>query len=136
MDKIKTFLVVFLAIALSLLLYYCMTTSDQEHLGSAIVYNKDWGVISSGKQGIPNIPPRVVEYHRNSKHIIVKQRPYQFAPDIDGWRNVNYPNGYDTTYYWLIVKTKHLFIGPLDSIQFIKAREDYHVSERLLFDVP
>ena len=134
MDKIRSLIIILIGIAALIYAYYSLTYWDQDYLGRGIWYNEDWEVIFVNDKGIPNVPPKVVDYDWNSKHIIVKQRPYQFAPDFNGWRNIVYPNGYDTTYYWLIVKSEHLFIGPLDSTDFDVLRQEYNVSNKLTFN--
>ena len=133
MAKVKLFIVILLGIAILFYLYYSLTYWDQDYLGRGIWYNDDWKVISVRDKGIPNVPPKVVDYDQDSKHIIVKQIPYQFAPGFDDWKEVVYPNGYDTTYYWLIIKSQRLFIGPLDYVDFATTRKEYNVSNKLSF---
>ena len=105
----------------------------KEYLGHGFVFFEDIKTIDYRGYGSPGIPPFVKEYHYNLKHIIAKQRPEQFAPDWNGWRDVVYPNGYDTTYYWLIVKSDKKVIGPLDSTEFELIRKEYAVSDKLRF---
>lgn len=71
---------------------------------------------------IQNVPPRVLDYHCDKEHIIVKQNPKD-AP-LDPWFFPEYGNiyhfnhGKDFDYYWIIDKKEHKICGPYDYEEF------------------
>ena len=125
--------IIVLSILHILFFYSRITRNEPFFLGDDFMYYPGSKHISPERENSPSIPSFIIDYDFDDAYIIAKQRPEQFAPDWNGWRDVVYPNGYDTTYYWLIVKSDKKVIGPLDSTEFELIRKEYAVSDKLRF---
>lgn len=99
---------------------------DTSNLGSGYEYFSDSRFISGPTRAmvgnksnyIESIPPRIIDYDYNNRHIIVKQNPNEayldpyFFPECDSL--YSFDHGYDFDYYWIIDKVNHNIYGPYD----------------------
>lgn len=111
MDKviikmIKTVVVCAILILMYSLLIY---NSDEYDLGAGFKYYSDNEMIL----GSVDIPPYVEAIGYDENFIVVKQNPRGRNPDIIFDKmEYCYPNGLDSTYYWIIDKRHDLIYGP------------------------
>lgn len=114
MNKIvyKTFFVLMVII-------FCiceLCSIDRVSLGNGYYYYRERGDILGNK--INGIPPVVEYYWKDRQYIVVKQR-LKWPPEAI-YGTIDYPNGYEMDYYWVIDKTNNSVQGPLDSATFYR----------------
>lgn len=116
MDKI-VYKIFFVFIVVTLLICeLSLCSNDRVNLGSGYYFYTDRRDILGNK--INGIPPTVENYWKDRHYIVVKQRPRWPPEAIYGV--IDYPDGYDVDYYWVIDKTNNTVQGPLDSAAFYK----------------
>jgi hypothetical protein len=105
-------------------------------LGSGYIYYRGGGdynyIYHENYPRERKIPRNIISYNykRSGSFIVAKQKPSEYD---ESWeKEVIYPLGRDTVYYWLIIKEDHKILGPLDSIQFCKEIKKYHVPDKLV----
>jgi hypothetical protein len=76
------------------------------------------------------IPSNVLTYNYNSDFIIASQKPDHTDDPL--YTKVVYKDGRDKVYYWLIVHSKKLTLGPMRRNEFEKARRIYNVPKDLI----
>ncbi|MBP1630366.1 MAG: hypothetical protein H6Q15_1259 [Bacteroidetes bacterium] len=118
------------SILLLLLLYLLISLSYNDNnykLSGGYNFDKEHKHIT----GRIDIPPNVINYKYNDDYIIVKQRPTEIHNAIYDKMNYVYKYGKDNIYYWIIIHKDSIVLGPIDSLEYIKAREKYHIPEKL-----
>jgi len=118
-----------------LILQGCNFSDSTENLGDGFFYRNEGGDIKDilcEKPKGGQIPSTVVDFAYNNEFIIAKQKP-KLPQDILYDKNYNYKLGADFTYYWLIVKDKHIVLGPFDEREFMEERKKYKIPEKLEF---
>lgn len=115
MDKvtiklIKTVIVYTILILCVIFMYSLLVyDSDEYDLGAGFKYYSDNEMIL----GFVDIPPYVEAIGYDDNFIVVKQNPRGLNPDIIFDKmEYCYPNGLDSTYYWIIDKRHDLVYGP------------------------
>jgi hypothetical protein len=136
MDKIniirviKILLLLFVSVALQSCNY-----NDNKNLGSSFVYYADHKMISSSTGECGGIPSSVLEYNHDKSFIIATQKPIENDPNALLYDSeYTYREGYNTVYYWIILKDNKKVIGPMSKSEFIEAREKYNVPENLMLN--
>ena len=81
---------------------------------------------TAGKQ----IPADVLGYDYDDNFIIALQKPDAVDEPLYETK-YSYPQGRDRTYYWLIVHSQKLILGPMLEQEFVDARIKYHVPSTL-----
>ena len=76
------------------------------------------------------VPATVVFYDYDRNFIVAKQKP-QLPQEPLYEKDFVYDRGEDAYYYWLILKKEKVTLGPLDSVEFYKLREQYKVPKSL-----
>lgn len=76
-----------------------------------------------------DIPANVISYDYNRHFIIAAQRPGFKDPLYKG--DPIYKLGRDTIYYWLIVHSEKLVLGPLEKSEFEQTLKKYNVDRNL-----
>ena len=71
-----------------------------------------------------DIPPTAKIIKCKRDYVIVEQYPPKYDDAIYEYE-YNYPYGRDTTYYWIIYKKEHSFVGP-----FLRSELDFILLER------
>ncbi|SEL95854.1 DUF3997 domain-containing protein [Parapedobacter koreensis] len=74
---------------------------------------------------VDGIPPSVLRYGYNSKFIIAEQRPSRFNDVM--YDAIDYSDGREAMYYWVILKESKTVFGPLNKDEFQQLREKYKV---------
>lgn len=92
---------------------------------------KDLNDISSHSADGKEIPSNVLNYNYNRDFIIASQKPR--GTDDPLYAPVVYERGRDSIYYWLIVHSKKLTLGPMSKHDFQLARQTYKVPTSLVF---
>jgi hypothetical protein len=111
-------------------------TSDySKNLGSGYIY-RDEGCeekeIFCEQANGGKIPKTVLVYDYDKHYIIAKQKPQKDDSNILLDDTIyEYKYGYDTIYYWIILKDFKKVIGPLTEDEFLKAIIKYKVSKTL-----
>jgi len=138
MDKIifKLKNVLVLIIFYLIIIFNLNCTSDySKNLGSGYIY-RDEGCeekeIFCEQANGGKIPKTVLVYDYDRHYIIAKQKPQKDDSNILLDDNIyEYKYGYDTIYYWIILKDFKKVIGPLTEDEFLKAIIKYKVSKTL-----
>lgn len=134
--KLKNFLS--LIIFYSIIIFNTNCTSDySKNLGNGYIY-RDEGCeekeIFCEKANGGMIPSTVLNYDYDRHYIIAKQKPRKDDPNILLYDTTyEYKYGYDSIYYWIILKDFKEVIGPLTKDEYLNAREQYKISEKLEF---
>jgi hypothetical protein len=76
------------------------------------------------------IPFNIVRYNYNKNFIIASQKPGDTDDPL--YAPVTYERGRDSIYYWLIVHSKKLTLGPMSKHDFEVARQTYKVPKTLV----
>lgn len=123
MNKIIQTIIVLMVIVLDLFL----TPRDNPiNLGDGYYFFNRQIFNSSGKE----IPNNIVNYVFNKQYIIALQKPDKFPTEYEKDLNLNYENGRNEVYYWLIIKKESKLYGPI-------LKEDFEtLCSKLLIDVP
>lgn len=121
--------IVSLAILIFILFLFLSQILDtnSKDLGSGFVYNSEHRHIT----GRIDIPPNVISCEYNDDFIIAKQLPTEIHNAIYDKMNYVYKYGKDNIYYWIIIHKDSIVLGPMDSLEYTKAREKYHIPEKL-----
>lgn len=124
-----------LAMITTILLFCNSACSDyHKNIGSGYHYYDEGGELKEIYYKNPDkggfIPPTVVFYDYNRDFIVAKQKPDLPLDAIYG-KDFVYNRGEDAYYYWLILKKEKVTLGPLDSMEFYKLREEYKVPKNL-----
>lgn len=117
------------------LILQCCTSDYANNLGGGYFFRNEGGDFKDILCKEPNggeVPSTVIDFNYDKNFIIVKQRP-KLPQEILYERNYDYKLGADTTYFWLIIKKRHLVLGPLNKNEFREVREKYTVPKRLNF---
>jgi hypothetical protein len=138
MDKIifKLKNVLVLIIFYLIIIFNLNCTSDySKNLGSGYIY-RDEGCeekeIFCEQANGGKIPKTVLVYDYDRHYIIAKQKPQKDDSNILLDDTIyEYKYGYDTLYYWIILKGFKKVIGPLTEDEFLKAIIKYKVSKTL-----
>ncbi|HOB77669.1 MAG: DUF3997 domain-containing protein [Bacteroidales bacterium] len=138
MDKIifKLKNVLVLIIFYLIIIFNLNCTSDySKNLGSGYIY-RDEGCeekeIFCEQANGGKIPKTVLVYDYDRHYIIAKQKPQKDDSNILLDDTIyEYKYGYDTLYYWIILKDFKKVIGPLTEDEFLKAIIKYKVSKTL-----
>ena len=141
MDKIifKLKNVLVLIIFYLIIIFNLNCTSDySKNLGSGYIY-RDEGCeekeIFCEQANGGTIPKTVLIYDYDRHYIIAKQKPQKDESDILLDDTIyEYKYGYDTVYYWIILKNNKKVIGPMSKSEFIEARRKYNVPEDLILN--
>ena len=102
------------------------------NLGCGYWYAYDGGdtnMISAGEGEGPTIDYSVLDYDYNRQFIIAKQKPAMPRNVI--YADYDYAQGFDAIYYWIIEKKTNRYIGPVDSLAYIKGRVEFGVPDNL-----
>ena len=129
MDKIKLEIGYLLLISI----FFNNCSDYTKNLGNRYFYRDEGGEIKDIFCEYPNggaIPPTVVSFVYNRKFIIVKQKPL-YPPEYL-YKQYTYPNGYDTFYYWLIIKKEHLLFGPLSKSELDSLKIKYNIPKKFI----
>jgi hypothetical protein len=78
-----------------------------------------------------SIPCDVLMYDFNSDFIIAKQKPNKITSPMYE-REFEYKNGRDSNYYWIIGHNPKIFVGPLNEVEYLGAREKYKIPKDLI----
>jgi hypothetical protein len=106
--------------------------NDDKNLGDGFVYFADHKMISNINGSCGEIPSNVLEYKHDKKFIVATQKPIENDPNVLLYDTAYYyKQGYDTIYYWIILKDFKKVIGPLTEDEFLKAIIKYKVSKTL-----
>lgn len=90
-------------------------------------------VNSTGECG--GVPSTVLEYNHDKRFIVAVQKPIENDPNVLLYEcEYKYIGGYDTVYYWIILKDNKKVIGPLLKGEFLEAREKYNVPKYLILN--
>lgn len=97
--------------------------------------NGGWKFVSESKHdraidgGDIHIPCEVLQYGDNENFIIAAQKPT--ADCFLGKDTSIYKDGRDKIYYWLIVKSQKILLGPMTKTEFEQSRKQYKVPDNL-----
>ncbi len=123
MDSLTTASRVIFGIAIILLIMHLGATCDNtlHNLGAGFKYDEEHRSIhywEYGKQDTikRDIPPTITKYKELNGVIYVQQKP-KFPPDVM-YPDYTYTQSEDSTYYWIIIKSKRAVIGPLTKEEF------------------
>lgn len=123
-----------LLLLILLLNFCCCNYSDStEELGLGYwlrIEGKGVNEILNHDSNKKGIPPDVIRYNYNDELIIAEQMPNKYD-DIMYDDTINYKFGRDVLYYWIIIKKSNFLIGPMNIIEFDKARIKYQIPEKL-----
>jgi len=126
MDKIKIIL-----LFTSVVLQSC-NYDDNKNLGSSFVYYDDHRMIASSTGESGGVPSTVLEYNYDKSFIIAAQKPIENDPNVLLYdMEYEYKDGYNSVYYWMILKVNQKVIGPMSKSEFLEAREKYNVPKDL-----
>ncbi len=78
------------------------------------------------------IPPDVISYAYDKNFIVAKQKPNEFNCAYE--KEISYPLGRDTIYYWLIIKQEQKVFGALDYDSFLQLKKKYKVLDNLILE--
>jgi len=129
----KYFKIIFLIIgAIILLSIFLIFWTDNKNLGNGYVYYSDKKMISSSNGLFGEIPSVVMSYDYDNNIIIAKQKPLENDPNALLYDfEYKYFKGYNTIYYWIIIKKENKVIGPMNEEDYIKQRNKYNVPAKL-----
>jgi hypothetical protein len=71
------------------------------------------------------IPSNILNYNYSKDFIIASQKPSETDDPL--YTKVDYKHGRDKIYYWLIVHSQRLILGPMSKHDFEVARQTYKV---------
>lgn len=117
-------------IMMALLLFSCSDVTKE--LGGDYFLNiegESANAIFNRKPNVKGIPSSVLRYGYNSEFIIAEQRPNEFDDIMHDV--VDYKDGREATYYWIILKESNTVLGPFSQSEFQYLREKYKVPEGL-----
>lgn len=77
------------------------------------------------------IPPSIIKYVVNEQFILAIQKPEEVEQAIYD-ETIEYSEGRDNQYYWIIDKMHHSRIGPLNAVEFSDASKQNGVSSVLV----
>lgn len=132
--KLKKFLELF--IFYTIIIFNTNCTSDySKDLGCGYIY-RDEGCeekeIFCEQVNGGEIPITILDYNYDRHYIIAKQKPQKDDSNILLYDNIyEYKYGYDTIYYWIILKDYKKVIGPLTKDEYINARNQYKIPQKL-----
>ncbi len=78
------------------------------------------------------IPSTVIDFDYDKKFIVAKQKP-KIPQDPLYNKDYQYKDGFNTSYFWLIVHEKNLVLGPFSEAEFAVIRKEYNVLDNLMF---
>lgn len=110
MDKIKHISLGLILIILTFIIIGIIVPLNEWDLGNGYWYDQEGKRLFGPDM---DIPPRAEIIKNNGDVIIVEQQPKIEKEEATYGREYIYPYGRDTTYYWVVYKKKHTFIGPL-----------------------
>jgi hypothetical protein len=88
---------------------------------------------STGECG--SIPSIILEYNYDKSFIIAVQKPIENDPNILLYdAEYEYKEGYNSVYYWIIIKDIQKVIGPMSKSEFVEVRGKYNVPEDLILN--
>jgi len=93
---------------------------------------KDSNDILSHNADGKEIPSNILTYNYNSDFIIASQKPSETDDPL--YAPVVYERGRDNIYYWLIVHSEKLTLGPMSKHDFEVARQTYKVPKTLFLE--
>ena len=110
MDKVKhiSFAIVFLFILTIIVLI--AIPNNSRNLGGGYWYDIEGKRVFGPDIDIPPVS-RIIQ--SKGDYFIVEQHPNKEQEEATYGRVYNYPHGRDRTYYWIINKKEHAFLGPL-----------------------
>ncbi|MBK7969360.1 MAG: hypothetical protein IPP34_21495 [Bacteroidetes bacterium] len=122
-----------LVLMIMFLVASCSSSDGVEELSGGYflrMEGKDLNDILCSHADGKEIPSNVLTYNSNEDFIIASQKPR--ATDDPLYTPVVYYNGRDSIYYWLIVHSKKLTLGPMSKHDFDVARQRYNVPSALV----
>ncbi|AMM50665.1 hypothetical protein TH61_05020 [Rufibacter sp. DG15C] len=127
-----------LQVQICFMLSACAGGDYSSELSGDYFYRAEGGDINEILPHLPNrkeIPANVLSYDYNSDFIIAAQKPNATDdPLYDS--TLTYPSGRDKIYYWLIVHSDTIVLGPLNKQDFDLALKRYNVPSNLTLQVP
>jgi len=125
--------IIFLIIgAILLLSIFSLFWTDNKKMGKGYVYYADNKMITSSDGLYGEIPSVVLSFDYDNNFIIAEQKPLENDPNALLYDfEYKYLEGYNTNYYWLIIKKEKKVIGPMNKEEFMKQRNKYNVPEKL-----
>ncbi|WP_152559897.1 hypothetical protein [Hymenobacter sp. IS2118] len=93
---------------------------------------KDLNDILSNSAGRKEIPSNVLTCNYDNNFIIASQKPGKTDDPL--YEPAVYKSGRNTIYYWLIVHSKKITLGPLSNHEFLSARQAYNVPADLVLE--
>ena len=132
MDKhLKIFL--FIIGMFLLLSIFSLCWTDNENLGNGYVYYSDNKMILSSDGSYGEIPSVVLSFSYDNDFIIAEQDPLKNDPNLLLYDSeYKYLEGYNSCYYWIIIKKEKIIIGPMNKNEFIKQRNKYNIPDKLI----
>ncbi|MDA3910503.1 MAG: hypothetical protein PF448_03995 [Bacteroidales bacterium] len=125
-----------LGLGIILLIQSCNLSDISKNLGNRYFYRNEGGDIKDILCERPAgafIPATILEYDYNRYYIIANQKP-KIPQDPLYDAEFEYKNGADAVYYWIIIKKKDIVLGPMTKDEYMSARKEYNVSEKLKLD--
>ena len=111
MDKIKKIVIALILFVVVILIVGIINPFNGEQiLGGGYSYDIEGKRVFGPDIDIPPCA-KIIKYRGDV--IIVEQHPKRMKEEATYGREYNYPNGRDTTYYWVVYKKEHMFYGPL-----------------------
>lgn len=130
MDKIKILLILCIYTTLQSCNY-----NDNKNLGNSFTYYADHKMIASSTGECGSIPSIILEYNYDKSFIIAVQKPIENDPNILLYdAEYEYKEGYNSVYYWIIIKDIQKVIGPMSKSEFVEVRGKYNVPEDLILN--
>lgn len=127
----KKIIIIIIGVILLLSIFSILST-DNIRLGYGYIYYSDNKMISSSDGLFGEIPSIIVDYAYDDNFIIAVQKPLENDPNVllhDF--EYKYNEGYNTNYYWIIIKKEKKVIGPINKHEFIIEKNEYNIPEKL-----
>jgi len=130
MDKIKILFIIYIYTTLQSCNY-----NDNKNLGNSFTYYSDHKMIASSIGECGGVPSIVLEYNYDKNFIIAIQKPIENDPNVLLYDvEYEYKEGYNSVYYWIIIKDNQNVIGPMSKSEFVEVRGKYNVPEDLILN--
>ena len=109
----------------------CSNDSTEELSGSYFLRmeGKELNDILSHSGDRKEIPANILSFNYDSDFIIASQKPDKTDDPL--YVPVSYERGRDSIYYWIIIHSKRLTLGPMNKHEFDSARQTYNVPSDL-----
>ncbi|MBP8754816.1 MAG: DUF3997 domain-containing protein [Chitinophagales bacterium] len=127
--------VIFIIAGVILLLsLFSIFSTNAVKLGEGFIYYSDNKMISNSKGRIGEIPSNVEDYNYDNNFIIAVQKPLDNDPNALLYDfEYKYEEGFNTNYYWIIIKKEKKIIGPLTITELDSIKNRYNVPKKLNF---